>query len=306
MTGLMLHQGAKECTLDDLRMTPTPEPTRTHTPIPHAEMVDTVTKLATVEGLQILDADYGIQDGKDKDSGQVLPAARMFGLMTVGLPETALAPRRTGREYGVMLGLRNSHDKAFAWGLTLGSRVFVCDNLCFSGEIAINRKHTGGIRDSVIPALMQGFAKLPEIEAGQALRIERYKALEMEPSYANDYFVRAAAAGVMAPNRILAAVQEFSHPAHESFADKTLWSAFNAITEVMKGTDRVEVVKGQEVTRHGVGGVSIFDMPARGRALHAVTDWYARDILGDKETPEPDAGMLTWINKSETRALALN
>ena len=317
MDGLMLHGGAKACTLEALRITPTPEPTGTHTPIPHAEMVDTVKKFAQVEGLSILDESYGVQAGKDKDTGETLPAARMFGLMTIGLagdekriipdlPGAHVAPELQEREYAVMLGLRNSHDKSFAWGLTLGSRVFVCDNLCFSGEITINRKHTGGIRESVIPALMQGFARLPEIEAGQALRLQRYKALEMEQSYANDYFVRVAAAGVIAPNRILAAVNEYARPQHPEFESRTLWSAFNSVTETMKGTTRVEKVKGEDVTRHGVGGVNIFDMPAKGRALHAVSDWYARDILGDKETPEPDAETLAWIAKSETRALALN
>ena len=147
MNGLMLHGGAKPCTLDELRLTPTPEPTKTHTPIPHAEMVDTVCKFAKVEGLEILDMELGVQAGKDKDTGLVLQAARMFGLLTIGLPGgTQGAPQLAEREYSVMLGLRNSHDKAFAWGLTLGSRVFVCDNLCFSGEITINKKHTGGIR----------------------------------------------------------------------------------------------------------------------------------------------------------------
>ncbi len=303
MNGMILHAGAKEATLDQLRLSPTPEPTRSHTPIPHAEMVDTVCKFAALEGLEILEQQFGIQDGKDKATGAVMPGARMFGLLTIGLPGMVgahVGPDLKHREYAVTLGLRNSHDKAFAWGLTLGSRVFVCDNLCFSGEIAISRKHTGGIREAVIPAIMQGFARLPEIEAGQALRLERYKALGMERSYANDYFVRAAAAGVIAPNRILAAVQVYEYPKHEEFEPRTLWSAFNAITEIQKGVERIE----DGVTRR-VGAANLFELPAQGRALHAVSDWYAREMLGDTQTPKPDAQMLDWLSKSETRAHAI-
>lgn len=303
MKGLMLHQGAQPCTLEQLRVTPTPQPTRTHTPIPHAEMVDTITKFAKVEGLEILDQSYGIQDGKDRATGEVMPAAKMFGLMTVGLPNG----QQRSDDYAVTLGLRNAHDKSFPWDMVLGSRVFVCDNLCFSGELTIRKKHTGGIRDAVIPAILQGFARLPEIEAGQALRLERYRGLEMNQSYANDYFVRAMAAGVFAPNQILTVAQEFANPSHEDFEAHNLWSAFNAVTETLKGHERIEKDKatGQEVTRT-VGACPVFDLPQRGRALHAVTDWYAREILADKECPEPDAGMVDWLTKSETRALALN
>jgi hypothetical protein len=44
-----------------------------------------------------------------------------------------------------VVGIRNSHDKAFAAGIIAGAQVLVCDNLCFSGEILLARKHTGHI-----------------------------------------------------------------------------------------------------------------------------------------------------------------
>jgi len=44
----------------------------------------------------------------------------------------------------VALGLRNSHDKSFSLALTVGFRVFVCDNLAFIGDFqaVIAKKHT--------------------------------------------------------------------------------------------------------------------------------------------------------------------
>ena len=53
-----------------------------------------------------------------------------------------------------MLGLRNSHDKTFPAGIVAGSAVFICDNLAFSGEVKLARKHTTHItRD--LPRLVQ-------------------------------------------------------------------------------------------------------------------------------------------------------
>ena len=82
---------------------------------------------------------------------------RYFGLMEV-------ANCQQTQDYAYVLGLRNSHDKRFPAGLAVGASVFVCDNLSFSGEIKIARKHTRHIvRD------------LPERWHQQARRIDAYR-----------------------------------------------------------------------------------------------------------------------------------
>jgi hypothetical protein len=41
------------------------------------------------------------------------------------------------------IGIRNSHDKSFRLGLTVGIRVFVCSNMAFSGEFTpVLAKHS--------------------------------------------------------------------------------------------------------------------------------------------------------------------
>ena len=60
--------------------------------------------------------------------------------VTFGLLEVANCQQT--EDYAYVLGLRNSHDKRFPAGLAVGASVFVCDNLSFSGEIKIGRKHT--------------------------------------------------------------------------------------------------------------------------------------------------------------------
>jgi len=51
-------------------------------------------------------------------------------------------PGQETSDYAWIVGLRNSHDKTYPAGLVAGSKVFVCDNLCFSGEVRLSRKHT--------------------------------------------------------------------------------------------------------------------------------------------------------------------
>ena len=72
-----------------------------------------------------------------------------------------------------MLGFRNSVDKTLVVGLTAGTRVFVCDNLAFSGEFVDYHKHISiltldGLRDAARRAIsevtvkMQAFAEWQE------------------------------------------------------------------------------------------------------------------------------------------------
>ena len=49
------------------------------------------------------------------------------------------------QSYRYVLGIRNSNNMRFPAGLALGVAPFVCDNLCFSGEVVINRRHTTNV-----------------------------------------------------------------------------------------------------------------------------------------------------------------
>ena len=59
---------------------------------------------------------------------------RMFGVLALDIEENGVR---------VSIGLRNSHDKSFALGITIGYHVFVCDNVAFHGDFqTVTRKHS--------------------------------------------------------------------------------------------------------------------------------------------------------------------
>jgi hypothetical protein len=60
----------------------------------------------------------------------------MFGVWNLALGNGAM-------QYA--LGFRNSTDKTMVVGITAGTNVLVCDNLCFSGDFIAFRKHTSGL-----------------------------------------------------------------------------------------------------------------------------------------------------------------
>tara|TARA_R100001086_G_scaffold231089_1_gene151640 strand:- start:1185 stop:2033 length:849 start_codon:yes stop_codon:yes gene_type:complete len=55
--------------------------------------------------------------------------------------------------YRYVMGMRNSNDMKFPAGMVIGIAPFVCDNLAFSGEVEVKRKHTINIKRD-LPILM--------------------------------------------------------------------------------------------------------------------------------------------------------
>src|SRR5437899_350776 len=124
---LMLHAGANPVEYDALRALETPAATPTHIPIPHFRVVDLVAHSLGYYGHQIVEQHLGVTpDGM-----------RFFGVLSLKSDYTG---------YSDMVGLRNSHDRKFPVGVSFGSCTFVCDNLAFSGDHVIKRKHTANLK----------------------------------------------------------------------------------------------------------------------------------------------------------------
>jgi hypothetical protein len=157
-------------------------------------------------------------------------------------------------DYSTIIGVRNSHDMTFPAGLVIGSHVFVCDNLAFSGEVNMKRKHTRFIlRD--LPGLVKGaMGQLLGMRNLQEHRISAYKEAELEDRDAHSLVIRAMQANVIPNARIRDVVDQWEKPAHEDFEPRTAWSLFNGFTEVLKN-------------RGALG-----DRPRHTQALHGLMD----------------------------------
>jgi hypothetical protein len=65
--------------------------------------------------------------------GVTQDSMRYFGLISL---------RSSYTGYEDTVGLRNSHDRSFPVGIGFGSRVFGCDDMAFSADTVIKRRHT--------------------------------------------------------------------------------------------------------------------------------------------------------------------
>lgn len=250
---LVLHCGGEQVDREVLRTLPAPQRmSETHYPIPHGELVRRTVE--QIEGLGVrLDGEAHAISHEGN---------RYFGLFGVAGGDGAAA----GDGYQLVIGLRNSHDQSYQASLALGSRVFVCDNLAFSGDVCIARKHTKNIyRD--LPGLLTGAVnKIVGERLSMEQRIEAYKGFNLDDLHAHDIIVRAIDNGVISPPKVAGVLNEWRNPSHEQFEPRTGWSLFNAFTEVMKDY-QVESVWKRSQPLHGIfdaacGVVPLAALPA--------------------------------------------
>ncbi len=244
---LLLHCGANRVEREEVQEVETPFATETWTPIPHIDLICRVERTLRINGLEI-----GTQAHSLSHDGN-----RYFGLMEI---------QRSGSEddYTWVLGLRNSHDKTFPAGIVAGMTVFVCDNLSFSGEVKLARKHTRFIiRD--LPMLVQSaVGRLMNRWHHQDERLVAYRESPLDDKTAHDLVIRSTDVGVC-PNQLIPRVlREWREPRHSEFEERNIWSLFNAFTEALKGNlvelpKRTEALHGLMDNHVGLAGMTVVE-----------------------------------------------
>jgi hypothetical protein len=199
----------------------TPDRTESFTPIPHFSLVELTREAVSRAGLEI-----GMEEHSLARGGQ-----RYFGGFTLKGADIEGADRQ------IVLGLRNAHDKSFAASVCVGNRMLVCENLCFSSDIKLARRHTTNIMADLPRVLSDAVARVVSHWNDMGKRIELYKQTEISRDRAADLLIDLVDSKAFPARDIYSAVQEFRNPRHEEFKGGTLWTLYNSITENLKGGD---------------------------------------------------------------------
>jgi len=187
--------------------TPVPQPTQTWQPIPHHHLVDEVLECLNRHALVVAGQAHALTHY----------GARYFGLLEV-------QGYRESREYGWVIGIRNSHDKRLPAGLVAGNAVFVCDNLAFSGEVKIARKRTSGILRDLDGLVASAIDRLQGVWGMQDERLDRYKDYALNDILAHDFMIRAVDAGVCPVSTLPRVLEHWREPPYAAFEGRNLRS----------------------------------------------------------------------------------
>ncbi len=219
--GLMSHCGTDLVGRQDLLALPTPEPTETHKPIAHASLVGALIEALGFRKLAVVEDQYAVSpDGM-----------RMFGVLALNVEENGVR---------ISIGIRNSHDKSFSLGITIGYRVFVCDNLAFHGDYqALTRKHSKKLvlEDALAVAVDRMQRKfLPMLN-----QVDAWKGYELPDASAKLVIYQAfIEEGLAIPKHLAREVHgHYFDPRYEEFRPRTMWSLSNAFTSALRRLDPI-------------------------------------------------------------------
>lgn len=236
MNGLCLHCGAGKVELQQVIDVPTPEATDTWFPIPHVRLFERVTEALTSLNLKIVEQAHAL----------TREGLRYFGLLRV---ENC---RPAGGDFGYVIGLRNTHDRSFQASIAVGSHVFVCDNLAFSGEITIGRKHTRHIEADLPRLTGNAIGLLNQKWTVMEDRYNAYKATEMTDTQVHDTLIRALDVDASTIKQLPTVLKEWRTPRHPEFAEhRNAWRLFNAFTEAAKESS-LQLLPQRTIRLHGL------------------------------------------------------
>lgn len=225
MQGLMAHCGTDKVNREALALFPTPDGTATHRPIPHIGVVEGLLETLSFRHINVVRDEYAVsKDGM-----------KMFGVLDL---ETGFEGCRFS------LGLRNAHDKSMRLAMTVGFRVFVCDNMAFSGDFTpVTAKHTKHF--DLLSALAIGVDQMQRGFKPMADQVASWKGQQLEDSRVKNIIYDAFIGDeVDAPQHMARTVAGYYYnPMYPEFAPRTLWSLQNAFTSAFKSMDPIPQFK---------------------------------------------------------------
>lgn len=136
---LLLHCGATKVAREELQQVVTPRNQGRWFPTPHHDVLCAVEETLEASGYQV----------KNQQLALAKEGSRFFGVLDL--------TTSVGDTESLTVGIRNSHDKTFSMGFCVGVRTFICDNLAFSADIVLAKKHTrfgdSRYRDGIVGAV---------------------------------------------------------------------------------------------------------------------------------------------------------
>jgi len=223
---LILHKGAHEVSLADLQSIDLPDETESYKPVSHYDLATNLVKVAQdlLNGFTYSKSQYGLA----RDGNQ------LFGIHVF---------QNGADDMGLSIGFRNSYDKSMSVGIAIGASVFVCDNLAFTGEVTILRKHTlrvwQDLEEMMVTSIYRSrnnFNRIVEDAEGM-----KYAYLSNDNAFRLLGFLYGK--GVLMPRQLPVVKREWTHPSYNEFSNNNLWSFYNCCTEALKSSPPTKIME---------------------------------------------------------------
>jgi len=195
-----------------------PEFTDTWRPYAHRVMITHIKKAIISKGIDIIEVEYSMSSN----------GCDMFGTYTLG-------QTTNGKKW--QIGIRNSTQKTFAWGIVAGLNIINCSNLMFSGQFIDFRKHTGRLKVKEIQSMANGSVDNIIKEIGKLdTWMENLKTIEMTEDEHKCFVYDMMKNKIFSGSRFGRYISAHEIEKKENRLPTSLYTIHNGVTRIMKGT----------------------------------------------------------------------
>ena len=197
-----------------------PQQTKTYKPVSHKQLIDLTLNGIHNAGFKLDSEHYSAARNGNVANGR-------FSIADVADSEMQL-----------QIGWQNSYDKSLTLKFAIGTKIFICQNGCVSGDMgAFKRKHVGEIQEftpsaisEYIKSASEAFRRMQQ-EREQMKNVEvtnRTKAELIGRMYLEDQFISSTQLNIIS--------RELKSPTHDYGAPGSMWELYNYATFAMKET----------------------------------------------------------------------
>jgi len=217
MKATLSHAQSELVSRDELMAIAPPVGTTTWRPVAHGDLVLAIERQLRARGIEIAAQQYAIQRR----------GARLFAVLDLSLERT--------EESCCAMGIRTANDRSMALEIAVGIKVFVCDNLAFSGDlIALRRRHTARFDlDADIARAMGRYEAHALRLQNQILTAAAHPLTEEE---AKSLIFEAFRQEILPVRHFKPVVETYFSPSPEmpDCAPRTLWGLHNAFSRAVR------------------------------------------------------------------------
>ena len=197
-----------------------PQQTKTYKPVSHKQLIDLTLNGIHNAGFKLDSEHYSAARNGNVANGR-------FSIADVADSEMQL-----------QIGWQNSYDKSLTLKFAIGTKIFICQNGCVSGDMgAFKKKHVGEIQEftpsaisEYIKSASEAFRRMQQ-EREQMKNVEvtnRTKAELIGRMYLEDQFISSTQLNIIS--------RELKAPTYDYGAPGSMWELYNYATFAMKET----------------------------------------------------------------------
>jgi hypothetical protein len=195
-----------------------PQQTRTYKPISHQQLMDLTLESIYQAGFELDNETYsGARDGQIGNG--------KYTIKNVADSEMQL-----------QIGWQNSYDKSLSLKFAIGTRIFICQNGCVSGDFgAFRKKHVGSVQEFTPSAITEYIKRSGDVFQQMQRDREGMKQIEMTKRTSAEIIGRMfLEEEIIQSTQLNIIKREIDNPSFDYGASGSMWELYNHTTLAMK------------------------------------------------------------------------